>query len=178
MVTLREGLILAVLGVGLAGCQSNGTASFASLTSSPDGTPLTVESIDGPPEPIRAAIVDELASAAARNDVRLVTDGSPVRYRIRGYLTADTSAAGQPALAYVWDVFDAQKRRATRVSGTSTLEARSTKTWDELDREALAKLAGESMAEIASFLAETRTDVALAESEGMAPDSALSYAAP
>jgi sugar phosphate isomerase/epimerase len=176
--TLRKGLILAALGAGLAGCQSSGTTSFASLTSPIHGMPLTIESIDGPPAPLQTAIVDELASAAARNNVELVTDGSPVRYRVRGYLTADTHAAGKPALAYVWDVFDAQKRRATRVSGSSSLKASPRNPWDSLDKETLAKLAADSMAEIASFLAEARTDVALAETDDVAPASAMSYASP
>ena len=175
---LQKGLILAALGAGLAGCQTGGSMSFASLTSPDRGMPLTVESIDGPPAPVQTAIVDELASAAARNNVDLVTDGSPVRYRVRGYLTPDTSAPGKPALAYVWDVFDAQKRRATRVSGSSSLKVSRKDPWEGLDKEALAKLAADSMAEIASFLSDARTDIALAGTEASSPDAAISYTAP
>jgi hypothetical protein len=176
--TLREGLLFAGLALGLTACQSNGFSSLASFNAPPDGMPVSVESIDGPPEMLQAAIIDELASAAARNDIDLVTDGAPARYHVRGYVTADRTNAGKAALAYVWDVFDAEKRRAVRVSGSSALKEDSGDSWERLDKEALAKLAADSMAEIASFLAGSRTNVATAPSDAVTPEPAMSYASP
>jgi hypothetical protein len=68
----------------------------------------------------------------------------------------------------VWDVFDAQKRRAQRLAGSSPVKVSS---WTELDKETLAKLAGSSMDEIAEFLAASKADVPIltADASGTEP---------
>jgi hypothetical protein len=183
MVMNRKRLLLAaavLVCASLGACQSTGSG-LAGFGRSPAGVPVAVESIDGPPAPLQTALADELAAAATQRQVDLVTDGAPARYRVRGYVTAGSTPEGEPALAYVWDVFDGEKRRARRLSGASPLGPASTDPapdpWAGLDREALARLASDSMAEIASFLADSKTEVAAAPG---APDtgSALSYAAP
>jgi predicted small secreted protein len=181
MIMKRKRLLLAaavVFCASLGACQSTG-GGLAGFGRSPAGVPVAVESIDGPPAPLQTALADELATAATQQQVDLVTDGA--RYRVRGYVTAGTTPEGEPALAYVWDVFDGEKRRARRLSGSSPLKAASADPapdpWSGLDRETLARLASDSMAEIASFLVDSKMEVAAGPS---APDAgpALSYAAP
>jgi hypothetical protein len=183
MVMKRKRLLLAAALLScasLGACQSTGSG-LAGFGRSPAGVPVAVESIDGPPAPLQTALADELAAAATQQQVDLVTDGAPARYRVRGYVTTSTTPEGEPALAYVWDVFDGEKRRTRRLSGTSPLKTASTDPvpdpWSGLDREALTRLASDSMAEIASFLADSKMEVAAGPS---APEagSALSYAAP
>jgi len=58
-------------------------------------------------------------------------------------------------VAYVWDVFDSQKRRAKRLEGSSPVPAASIST---LDKQALAKLAQASMDEIADFLSAAKSE--------------------
>jgi hypothetical protein len=136
----------AALACGLAACQTAG--------GSPAGKPIAFESIEGAPPAVRTALAGELASAASARQVELVGNGNPARYRVRGYLTAEPTAGGGTALAFVWDVFDADQRRARRVTGSSPIQSASQKNpWEGLDKEALARLAAKSMDEIATFLA-------------------------
>jgi hypothetical protein len=139
-------LAVCALAGALASCQTFG--------GTPAGKPIAFESIEGAPAEVRAALAGELASAATARQVELVGTGNPARYRVRGYLKAEPTADGGTALAFVWDVFDAQQRRAQRVTGSSPIKAASKKNpWDGLDKEALARLAARSMDEIATFLA-------------------------
>jgi hypothetical protein len=138
-------VLACALASGLASCQTAG---------SPAGKPIAFESIEGAPAAVQTALAGELASAATARQVELVGMSNPARYRIRGYLKAEPTADGGTALAFVWDVFDAQQRRAQRVTGSSPIKAASKKNpWDGLDKEALARLAARSMDEIATFLA-------------------------
>ncbi len=134
-------LAAVVLTAALGACQG-------SLGGSPEGVPVALESIDGAPAPIRTALVDELTSAATDRKVDLVGASAQARYRVRGYLSTSTEG-GETKVAYVWDVFDSQKRRAKRLSGSSPAPAPSV---SDLDKAALAKLAQASMDEIAEFL--------------------------
>ena len=143
----------AVLLAGLAACQSVSDGS-------PAGVPIAVEIIDGPPAPVRTALAGELATAASARQVEIVGSGAPARYRVRGYLSTETSADGKTTLAFVWDVFDGDKHRAKRLTGSSPIEAASRDPWKGLDKEALARLAAQSMDEIAGFLSELKTQTA------------------
>ncbi|HEX8166107.1 MAG TPA: hypothetical protein VF601_10005 [Beijerinckiaceae bacterium] len=141
-------VLACALACGLASCQTAG---------SPAGKPIAFESIEGAPAEVRTALAGELASAATARQVELVGTGKEARYRVRGYLTAERTADGGTALAFVWDVFDGSERRARRVTGSAPISAAAKKPgknpWDGLDKEALARLAARSMDEIATFLA-------------------------
>lgn len=140
-------LAAVVLTAALGACQG-------SLGGSPEGVPVALESIDGAPAPIRTALVDELTSAATDRKVDLVGASAQARYRVRGYLSTSTEG-GETKVAYVWDVFDSQKRRAKRLSGSSPAPASSV---SDLDKAALAKLAQASMDEIAEFLTAAKSE--------------------
>ena len=140
-----------ILAAGLAACQGP-------LGGSPEGVPVALESIDGAPAPIRTALVDELASAATDRKVDLVGASAQARYRVRGYLSTSIED-GETKVAYVWDVFDSQKRRAKRLAGSSPAPASSISA---LDKATLAKLAQASMDEIAEFLTESKSETASA----------------
>jgi hypothetical protein len=149
---LAGGAALLALAGGLSGCQSTGASPF-SAAGTPAGKPIAFESIEGPPPRVRSALDEELASAAHARQVEIVGSGAQPRYRVRGYLTTERTADGGTALAFVWDVFDAGRRRAQRVAGTSPIRVAPRKNpWDGLDKEALARLAAKSMDEIAGFL--------------------------
>jgi hypothetical protein len=155
---LRTAAAVAIL--GLCACQGAGS-SFASL----GGAPIAVESIDGPPDTVKSALAAALASAANARQVEIADAGTPARYRLRGYLSTETTAQGGTALSFVWDVFDSEQRRATRIAGTSPVRAASGKAWSGLDKEALAKLAARSMDEIVGFLSGSGGGTALAMAE-------------
>jgi hypothetical protein len=137
------------LALWLTACQSSGGGGLLASGGSPAGKPIAVESIEGVSAPVRTALSDELASAATSRRVELVGASAQARYRVRGYLSTETTADGASQLAFVWDVFDGQKRRTNRVTGTSPMK---TASLDGLDKEALRKLAAESMDGLATFL--------------------------
>jgi hypothetical protein len=136
-----------MLTAALGACQSTFTAS-------PEGIPVALESIDGAPAPIRTALAEELAVAATDRKVDLVGASAEARYRVRGYLSTATED-GETKVAYVWDVFDSQKRRAKRLEGSSPAPVASISS---LDKQALAKLAQASMGEIAEFLSAAKSE--------------------
>ena len=137
--------------VALAACQGTGSM----VGGSPAGIPVKVESIDGVPASMKSAFANALMAAASDRRVEIVGSAREARYRVRGYLTTETTEDGSTALAYVWDVFDSQKRRAKRLAGSSPAPATSV---SDLDKAALAKLAQASMDEIAEFLTAAKSE--------------------
>lgn len=159
---------------GLGACQTSG-GTFANLQGSPSGVPIAFESIEGAPAPVQAALVDELATAATSRKVDIATTDAAARYRVRGYLSTEITGNGETTVAFVWDVFDAEKRRAKRVTGTSPIGGSSTDPWAGLDKAALSRLAAASMDEIAGFLAEAKTEAPIVTAETPA-GAALGFA--
>jgi hypothetical protein len=157
------------LALSLTACQSSGGGGLLASSGSPAGKPIALESIEGVSAPVRTALSDELASAATSRRVELVGTSAEARYRVRGYLSTETTADGASQLAFVWDVFDAQKRRTNRVTGTSPMQ---TASLDGLDKEALRRLAAESMEGLATFLSASASAVAPLEASAEAePDA-------
>jgi hypothetical protein len=148
-----------VLLLGLAACQETG--SFTAMRGSAAGVPVALESIDGIPGPAKTALTSELTAAASSRQVELAGASSTARYRVRGYLSKETTAEGT-ALAFVWDVYDAESRRAKRLTGSSPIPRSADPS--SLDKETLARLAAMSMDEIAGFLAEAKTVTVAASS--------------
>jgi hypothetical protein len=154
-------LAIMAMMVALGACQ-------ASFSGSPEGVPVALESLDGAPAPVRTALVDELASAASERKVELVGSSAEARYRVRGYLSTET-ADGETKVAYVWDVFDAQNRRAKRLAGSSPIGVPSGSI-SALDKETLAKLAQASMDEIAEFLSASKSETPFQTAQAPAED--------
>jgi hypothetical protein len=166
MVTKFAGrLAAATMAVALGACQGSGLAG-----GSPEGVPIALESIDGAPAPVRTALMDELNTAASARKVALVGASADARYRVRGYLSTETNE-GETKVAYVWDVFDSQNRRAQRLAGSSPVRAASGSA-SGLDKETLAKLAGASMDEIAEFLSTARAESPIRTAEALPDETA------
>jgi hypothetical protein len=148
--------ILSASSLCLAACQTSGglvgALSSGEKTSAP-GVPIAVESIAGAPDAVAGRFTTALASEAQSRQVELVGGKDQARYRVRGYLSANPTEDGTTALAFVWDVFDAQKKRAQRIQGASVASARAGENpWDAVDQSTVAKAASESMDAIAGFL--------------------------
>jgi hypothetical protein len=138
--------------LGLAGCQEAGFEASVPPRMAP-GIPIAVEAIEGPPAEVTSALNAALAQAAADHQVTVVDDAQAPRFRLKGYVTASAAQDGKTALAYVWDVFDASKRRAQRITGTEEMAGDPAEPWSNVDGKALQRLAGKSMDGIADFLA-------------------------
>lgn len=146
----RRGKLAAIaMTLALGACQGS------LLSGSPEGVPVAVESIGGAPAPVQTALLGELATAASERKVELVGSSGDARYRVRGYISTVTED-GETRISYVWDVFDAQKRRAKRLEGSRPV-ALASGSISSLDRETLARLAQSSMDEIAEFLSAAKS---------------------
>ena len=166
----------ALLALGLPGCVDTGSdvtarsagANVARTTLarradvSPSGASVAFASLEGPPQAVSARFVAAFASEAGNRDIRLA-DPKTARYQMRGYLTAYT-AEGGTAIAYVWDVFDASKQRAQRLTDAIVIKGAAGDPWSLVDDRALASVAAKSADDLAAFLSNTPEAIAAARS--------------
>jgi len=145
--------IVAVLALGLAagGCVTAG-GPYASVEPARGGTRVAFESIDGPPPGVFQNLVVNLASEAEARRVAVVSRASPADYRIRGYLAAIVEK-GRAHISWVWDVYDADKRRVLRIAGEEPGGRHGANAWAAADDAALRRIAGAGMDRLAAFLA-------------------------
>lgn len=142
---------IAAAAIALAGCQETTTAARPRVDA--PGVPVSVQSISGAPDQVTTAFAGLLGEAAAERRMEIVPGDKPARFRVRGYLTAQPTADGQTALAFVWDVYDETKKRAQRVQGESIGRGSGgSDPWAGVNQTIVAKAASDSMDAIAGFL--------------------------
>src|SRR6185369_3703472 len=114
---LSQVVAAALLAALASGCASQQTARLTPLNvaATPNAT-VTFESIDGPPPDVFRKLVASLNDEAATRRVAVVPRQAAATYRVRGYVTALVDR-DKTSFAWVWDVYDADKRRALRVTG-------------------------------------------------------------
>jgi hypothetical protein len=145
---LRTGLVLA-LASGSAGCVGDGSPLVQAQLKGPA---IAFESIDGPPVGIFYKLVANLSTEAQKRQVLVVSREGDPAYRVRGYVAALVSG-GQTHIGWVWDVYDAQKHRAFRITGEEVTPGRTEDTWAVLSDEMLERIARQSMDRLVGFLA-------------------------
>ena len=160
----------AVLAAMLGACTDTTNTAQRAPTLAP-GVPIAVDSISGGSDTVRGAFTSAMSSEASARRVDIVDPKTNPRFRVRGYLAAQPTDDGQTALAFVWDVFDAQKRRAQRVQG-STVARNSSGDWTGVDQTTVNKAASDSMDQIAQFLAAQNQAIAAPTSSAVAGASA------
>src|SRR5258706_9377173 len=112
---VRVGLLVAGLfGLGAAGCTTapQGATPIAMVR----GPTVAFESIDGPPESIFRQLVQDLNDEATARQVAVVSRDAPAQFRVRGYVAALVEKRRRTVIAWVWDVYDADQRRANRLT--------------------------------------------------------------
>jgi hypothetical protein len=133
----------------MAGCATNGPPS-ASMTVA-RGASIAFDSIDGLPESQFHKLVRLLSEEAESRQLAVVTREIPAQYRVRGYASAHLRGK-RTVIAWVWDVYDADRQRALRISGEE-LASGSQRGWAAADDQVLRRIAQESLAQLAGFLA-------------------------
>jgi hypothetical protein len=137
--------------LALAGCVTNQqTPSLAEA----EGATIIFESIDGPPRPVSARLARSLDQEAATRRLVVVTRGGQALYHIRGYVAANAEG-GTTSLAWAFDVYDAERRRAFRLSGEE--RASSSGAWTAASDQVLQRIASSSLEQIMAFIASDRT---------------------
>jgi hypothetical protein len=139
-----------VLGLALSGCATDGQP-VAGLGAA-RGAGVAFESIDGPPVAVFDKLVADLSEEARSRQVMVVPRASQAAYRVRGYLAVEVER-GRPRIGWVWDVYDADRQRALRISGSEPARAVAADAWAAADDEMLRRIARVSMERLAAFLA-------------------------
>ncbi|MPZ55211.1 MAG: hypothetical protein GEU91_01695 [Rhizobiales bacterium] len=137
--------VVLVLAPLLAGCVTEATHPSRGAT-------LAFESIDGPPRPVFDRLVARLDAEARARQVAVVSRETPARYRVRGYLAvkADRRSA---SIAWVWDVYDSDLRRAVRIAGEEPAGRGARDAWVAADDRVLGRIAEVGMRQLAAFVA-------------------------
>jgi hypothetical protein len=137
------------LALAAAGCTTDGqpTASFASARSAT----VAFESIDGPPQPVFQKLVENLATEAVARQVAVISRESTPQYRVRGYMAAHI-AGRRIHIGWVWDVYDANKRRVLRIANEELGGRSGGDAWAAADEAMLRRIARTGIDRLAVFL--------------------------
>jgi hypothetical protein len=146
------GLLAAALGLGVAGCSTapqQAPAAYASAR----GPTIAFESIDGPPESIFRRYVQNISDEANARQMAIVSREAPAQFRVRGYLATLVEKRRGTVVAWVWDVYDIDQRRAVRLTGEEKTSGAGRGTWAAADDSLLRRIAKSGMDQLAAFLA-------------------------
>jgi hypothetical protein len=144
---------LAALGLVLAaaGCTTSG--SPAPRLASAGGATVAFESIDGPPMGVFQKLVANLTAEAETRRVMVVSREGAASYRVRGYMSASITK-GRTHIGWVWDVYDADKRRTLRITGEESAGRKHADAWSLIDDQMARKIARASMDRLVAFLGQ------------------------
>jgi hypothetical protein len=127
---------------------------------SPHGASVVLASLEGAPEEVLARFRPIFARTAESRDIATAGEADAA-YRLRGYLTAYAGSEGATRLAYVFDVFDRDGRRAQRLTDDLPATGQGD-PWSALGDKALADLAARGADDLAAFLSNTPEAIAAA----------------
>ena len=133
--------------LALTACQTGKDAGLAAGATR--GASVAFESIDGLPQDRFHTLVQDLNGEAQLRRLTVLSREQPSAYRVRGYFSAAVER-GKTTIAWVWDVFDKEERRAMRISGSEI--AKTGKAWDAADDAMLQRIARSSVEQLAAFL--------------------------
>jgi hypothetical protein len=157
MQRVRSGLAVAgLVGLCAAGCSTAPQGPVAAVAVR--GPTVAFESIDGPPESIFRKLVQDLNDEATARQVAVVSRDAPAQYRVRGYLAALVEKRRHTVIAWVWDVYDSEQRRAMRLTGEEPAGASGRGTWAAADDALLRRIAKSGIDRLAAFLAAPRAE--------------------
>jgi hypothetical protein len=122
-------------------------ASFASARSAT----IAFESIDGPPQPVFQKLVENLASEAVARQVAVISREASPQYRVRGYMAAHI-VNKRIHIGWVWDVYDANKRRVLRIADEEHGGRSGGDAWAAADDAMLRRIARGGLERLVAFL--------------------------
>jgi len=145
------GVIAVAASLALAGCITTGTTTVSPTAA--EGATIIFESIDGPPRPVSTRLARSLDQEAAARRLVVVTRGGQALYHIRAYLAAHNDG-GATSLAWAFDVYDAERKRAFRLRGEERAAGGS---WNAANDAMLQRIASTSIDQLMTFIAADRT---------------------
>jgi hypothetical protein len=180
-------ILFAILGVGLAGCETAGSMFGGSLFGSnsppapevaapapvapqPPLAKVAVAPIIGAPDAIGKQIQQEFTSAVERQRVSVVA-GKDERadYTLRGYIVAakDKSAT---KVSYIWDVTDPTGKRVNRITGEEVVSPSTGKDpWAALTPTVAQSIAGKAASSFVAWLPSRSAQAPMASNVAAQP---------
>lgn len=143
----RNVLCALAIALGTAACTEGPTGSLVSAR----GATVAFESIDGPPQPVFQKLVENIASEAVAHQVTVISRAAAPSYRIRGYMAAQLEGR-RIHIGWVWDVYDANKRRVLRIASEEPARRPPGEAWNAADDAMLRRIARTGMDQLAAFL--------------------------
>ncbi len=149
------GVIAVAAALALAGCITTGTTPVSPTAA--EGATIIFESIDGPPRPVSTRLARSLDQEAAARRMVVVTRGGQALYHIRAYLAAHNEG-GATSLAWAFDVYDAERKRAFRLRGEERAAGGAQGgSWNAANDAMLQRIASTSIDQLMTFIASDRT---------------------
>jgi hypothetical protein len=148
------GVIAVAASLALAGCITTGTTTVSPTAA--EGATIIFESVDGPPRPVSARLARSLDQEAAARRLVVVTRGGQALYHIRAYLAANNEG-GATSLAWAFDVYDAERKRAFRLRGEERAAGGAGGSWNAANDAMLQRIASTSIDQLMTFIAADRT---------------------
>ena len=146
-------LAVAALAASAAGCSSLPSDGRASLASA--ARPARPSRLNRSTARRRTCSASWSPISTTRRGARqiaVVSRDGAATYRVRGYVSAQVER-GKTTFAWVWDVYDADKRRALRMPARSRPPpAAGRDAWAAADEQVLRRIARDSMERLAAFL--------------------------
>jgi hypothetical protein len=99
----------------------------------------------------------------------VVSRAGPAAYRVRGYLSALVEG-NKTSFAWVWDLYDTEKRRALRLAGEEPAARAGQSGWAGADDQILRRMARDGMERLAAFLGPSEGSPPPSSPEVIEPD--------
>lgn len=104
------------------------------------GPTVAFDSVDGPPPQVFDRLVKALETQSSGRSFTIVSRDAPASYRVRSYLSAQVDR-GKTTIAWVWDVYDRDHRRALRLSGEEPAGKNPRDAWASADDGVIQRIA-------------------------------------
>ncbi|MCB1505821.1 MAG: hypothetical protein KDJ47_12665 [Hyphomicrobiaceae bacterium] len=190
---------IAILGIGLAGCETSSNLLGSANSSTPptevanqaapvatSGARFAVAPVIGAPESVAKQMQSSLTGALTKQSLQVAqnaTDKSD--YTLRGYVVSAREKAGVK-VSYIWDVTDPTGQRVNRITGEEILGAGSDRDpWSSVSQQAIESISTKTATQVASWAATQRgtqsqasTPVASAQPSAVRTAAATPLASP
>lgn len=182
---LRAGLF-AMLGAGLAGCESGGgllgNSGPSAAVSDPAASSATAQApqagqsriaiapIIGAPDAIAKQLQAQLGTAAAQKKIAVATGpADKADYTLRGYVVSAAEKTGTK-VSYIWDVTDPAGKRVNRITGEEIIPGTPGKDpWAAITPQTMQAISEKTAASLATWLPTQASGAAVASAAGAAP---------
>jgi len=162
---------IAIIALGLAGCESSGSSLFSSLSSTPETASaeqakpaqqatlarIALAPVIGAPDAVSRQIADQIVQSAERQRITLINDrDAKGDFTLRGYIVASKDRS-QTKVSYIWDLTDPTGKRVHRVTGEEMAPSGAAKDpWVAVTGAVTQSIADKTATQLATWVSANR----------------------